>query len=215
MPEAFTVIPSDVVKLLAAFLIGGMIGAERELHDKAAGLRTIILICVGACLFTVFSVKIAGDKDPGRIAAQVVTGVGFLGAGVILHRQGQVRGLTTASTIWIAAALGVGVGVGYILYALLAAVLAVFVLWGMPSIESLLEGTRMFRAYRITTALDSDRHMQLAQVFRESRLSARQDRRLKLEDGLVSIWWVSGRPENHERAVSFLLADADIFKLEY
>lgn len=56
MPEAFTVIPSDVVKLLAAFLIGGMIGAERELHDKAAGLRTIILICVGACLFTVFSV---------------------------------------------------------------------------------------------------------------------------------------------------------------
>ncbi len=215
MPEAFTVVLTDVIKLLAAFLIGSMIGAEREFHDKAAGLRTIILICVGACLFTIFSVKIATDKDPGRIAAQVVTGVGFLGAGVILHRQGQVRGLTTASTIWIAAALGVGVGVGYILYTLIAAALVVFVLWGMPSIEALLERSRAFRSYRVTCALDPKRQPTIAKIFQEAGLSAKQERRLKHEGELVSVWWVSGRPENHDKAISALIADPDVHKLEY
>jgi len=76
-----TMILEDVIKLLLAILIGGLIGAEREFRDKAAGFRTIIFICVGATLFTLFSLKLGGDEDPVRIAANIVSGVGFLGAG--------------------------------------------------------------------------------------------------------------------------------------
>ncbi len=215
MADLFTVTSADVIKLLAAFLIGGLIGGEREFHDKAAGLRTIILICVGACLFTIFSIKIAVVGDPGRIAAQVVTGVGFIGAGVILHRQGQVRGLTTASTIWLAAALGVGVGIGYILFALLAAVLAVFILWGLPRVESLLEEARAFRVYRITTPLEAKRQPKVGRIFQEAGLMVRLERRFKHGDELLTVWWTAGKPEAHERAVAALIAEADVKELEY
>lgn len=215
MSNMLVILSEDLIKLLVAFLVGGLIGAEREFRDKAAGLRTMILICVGACLFTIFSVKIAGNMDPGRIAAQVVTGVGFLGAGVILHRQGQVRGLTTASTIWIAAALGIGVGVGYILYALIAATLAVFVLWGLPQVEAVLERKRAFRVYRITTPLDSKKQPKVVQVFQEAGLSAKQERRIKHGDEIISIWWVIGKTENHEKAVTALIAEPHVKDLEY
>lgn len=215
MAEMFTVVPADILKVLAAFLIGGLIGGEREFHDKAAGLRTIILICVGACLFTIFSVKIATVGDPGRIAAQVVTGVGFLGAGVILHRQGQVHGLTTASTIWLSAALGVGAGIGYLLFTLIAAVLAVFVLWGLPQVEAFLEGARAFRVYRITTPLDPKRQPKMGRIFQEAGLSARVERRLKHGDELLTVWWTAGKPPAHEKAVTALIAEPDVKALEY
>lgn len=215
MPDMFTIIPADLFKLLVAFLVGGVIGAEREYHDKAAGLRTIILICVGACLFTIFSIRIADGMDPGRIAAQIVTGVGFLGAGVILHRQGQVRGLTTASTIWISAALGIGVGVGYVAFSLVGALLAVFVLWGMPRVEAVMERGRAFRAYRITTPLDPKKQPKVAQLFQDARLSARQERRLKRGDEVIGVWWVVGKSENHEKAVTALIAEPYVKDLDY
>jgi putative Mg2+ transporter-C (MgtC) family protein len=87
-------LPDDLVKILLGVLVGGVIGVERELRDKAAGLRTLIFICVGATLFTLFSEKLAGDNDPTRLAANIVSGVGFLGAGVILRDRGRVIGLT-------------------------------------------------------------------------------------------------------------------------
>ncbi len=145
---------SDLVKLVAAFLAGLALGAEREYHDKSAGMRTIILICVGSALFTIFSVRIAGDKDPGRVAAQIVSGIGFLGAGVILVRRGQVLGLTTASTIWVAAALGIGMGVGSILFTAIATALVIFVLGVLPPFERVFQRATSFKHYKITLALD-------------------------------------------------------------
>ena len=108
----FIFTPEDLVKILLAVVIGGVIGLERELHSKAAGLRTITLITVGATLFTLVSAKIGDD----RITANIVSGVGFLGAGVILFAEGKLKGLTTAASIWAAAALGMAIGQGeYIL----------------------------------------------------------------------------------------------------
>lgn len=92
--------------MLVAILIGGLIGAEREFHEKAAGFRTITFICLGSTLFTMLSLELGGARDPVRIAASIVTGIGFIGAGVILRDGGRIVGLTTASTIWISAALG-------------------------------------------------------------------------------------------------------------
>ena len=89
-----TILLEDVIKLLLAVLVGGVVGAEREFRDKAAGFGTIILICVGATLFSIFSLKLGSDRDPVRIAANIVSGVGFLGAGVILQAGGRILGIT-------------------------------------------------------------------------------------------------------------------------
>jgi uncharacterized membrane protein YhiD involved in acid resistance len=120
-------------KLFAAVLIGGGIGLERELKHKPAGLRTNILLCVGSALLMDLSMGIAGTHggDPGRIAAQVVTGIGFLGAGTILHTRGQITGLTSAATIWVVAALGLTVGAGYFVEAFGSTVTVMVVLVGL------------------------------------------------------------------------------------
>lgn len=102
-----------LLKLVAAIVLGGLIGLERETHGRPAGLRTHILVCFGAALFTLCSYSIAGKTfDPARITAQIVTGIGFLGAGTIIHYGSIVRGLTTAASIWTVAAIGIAVAIG-------------------------------------------------------------------------------------------------------
>src|SRR5262245_54021284 len=103
-----------VMSIAVAALSGAIVGLEREKREKPAGFRTLILICVGSAIFSIVSRLAAGDRfDPGRIAAQVAPGVGFLGAGAIIHERKAVVGLTTAATIWAVAAIGVLVGIGY------------------------------------------------------------------------------------------------------
>jgi len=103
----------QIVPLLLAAGLGGLIGLERQLHDKPAGLRTNILICLGAAVFTLVSKLMAGENgETTRITAQVVTGIGFLGAGAIIREPKGVHGLTTAATIWLVASIGVACGAG-------------------------------------------------------------------------------------------------------
>src|SRR5579872_3674167 len=105
-----------LVKLVLAVALGGAIGLDREIRGKPAGLRTNILICVGSALITDVSITIGlanGMRgDPARLAAQIVSGVGFLGAGTILHSAGGITGLTSAATIWVVAAMGIAIGAG-------------------------------------------------------------------------------------------------------
>lgn len=139
-----TLLPEDLYKILFATLVGGLIGIEREYREKAAGFRTIMLICIGATLFTIFSSKL--DGDPARIAANIVSGVGFLGAGVILRSGGQIVGLTTASTIWLTAALGMGIGAGeYILVAIVVPII-LMTLWIFPKFERWIDALRSERS---------------------------------------------------------------------
>ena len=116
-----------VLRLLIAAVMGSVIGYERERASKPAGLRTNILVCMGAALFTITSIYgfagLDAPADPSRIAAGIVVGVGFLGAGVILHSEKGVAGLTTAATVWSVAALGLAVGCGLYLVAVVTAVL--------------------------------------------------------------------------------------------
>jgi putative Mg2+ transporter-C (MgtC) family protein len=123
----FIFTPEDLIKVLVAVVIGGIIGFERELHSKAAGLRTITLITVGATMFTILSARYT-DTATSRVASNIVTGVGFLGAGAILFAEGKVRGLTTASSIWVAAALGMAVGLGQYVLSIATTILVVIVL---------------------------------------------------------------------------------------
>ena len=113
-----------VARLLLAATLGAIVGYEREHVGKPAGVRTHGMVALGAALFTVVSLYgFGGVGDPGRVAAQVVTGIGFLGAGAILHQRGSVHGLTTAASLWVTAAIGVAVGVGMYVMSLETAIL--------------------------------------------------------------------------------------------
>jgi len=118
-----------VIRLVLATALGGAIGLQRELSGKEAGLRTNMLISLGAATFTILSVLAFPGGDPSRIAAGVVTGIGFIGAGVILHRTGgAVIGLTTAATIWAVAGIGVAVGAGQYIISVAATALVLIIL---------------------------------------------------------------------------------------
>jgi len=102
-----------LLKLMGAVICGGIVGWQREAHDRPAGLRTHVLVCLGATVYTLASLSFSGPtSDPGRVAAQVATGMGFLGAGTIIRHGNTVRGLTTAASLWAVAAIGLCVGIG-------------------------------------------------------------------------------------------------------
>jgi putative Mg2+ transporter-C (MgtC) family protein len=136
------VMPSDIellARLGLALVLGGAVGAERELADQPAGLRTHILLAIGACLFTLVSAYgFSNGVDPTRIAAQIVSGVGFLGAGAIIRQGISVRGVTTAASIWSTAALGVAVGAGQYILGIGATVLILATLVGLRVVRNLL-----------------------------------------------------------------------------
>jgi putative Mg2+ transporter-C (MgtC) family protein len=114
--------------LLLATVLGATIGLEREITGKEAGLRTMMLICIGSALLTELSVSMASGSDPTRISAAIVSGIGFLGAGVIITDRGRVRGLTTAATIWVVAAIGIACGAGQYVEAIGTTLLVLLVL---------------------------------------------------------------------------------------
>jgi putative Mg2+ transporter-C (MgtC) family protein len=127
-------LPADAVwRLLLAAGLGAALGLEREYRQKPAGLRTNILIALGAALFTILSTLMGQDTD--RVAAQIVTGIGFLGGGAILRRGSAVQGMTTAATIWVNAAIGMSAGAGYFALATTTAALTLAVLALLPPIE--------------------------------------------------------------------------------
>ncbi len=135
-------------KLLLSAFLGGLIGIERDMRGRTAGLRTHILVCVGSCLFMLISTYIFETYkfyyansilriDPGRIASQIITGIGFIGAGTILRSGFSIRGLTTAGSIWVCAGIGMGVGLGYYNPSLLATVITLIALLLLNRIELL------------------------------------------------------------------------------
>ncbi len=127
--------PDILIRIIFSIVLGGIIGFEREITNKSAGLRTQILVCLGACIFTILSVHGFSTAitlyplgDPSRVAAQIVTGIGFIGAGTVLRQGFTVTGLTTASTLWMGAAIGMACGCGKISIAFVSTILAVAVL---------------------------------------------------------------------------------------
>jgi len=133
--------PDDLISIILAALLGAGIGLERELSGKAAGLRTNLLICLGASVFTIISREMAiGTEGPvTRIAAQVVTGVGFLGAGAIIQDRRGVHGLTTAATIWLVASIGMACGGQFYKLAIVASLIAILALIGLGKLNKPLE----------------------------------------------------------------------------
>jgi len=202
--------PEDLLKILLALLAGGTIGLEREYRDKAAGFRTIIFICLGSALFTILSIEIAGDKDPARVAANIVTGVGFLGAGVVMREGGRILGLTTAAIIWLTAAIGMSIGSGQYTLAMLVTALTLLVLWLFPPFERWIDRAREEHLYEVTLSRQPDKCAHFDALLKQSHLWVRSRKRLISADEIVCTWDVLGAPKNHQRFIEALLADKDV-----
>ncbi len=146
--------PGDVVGIILAVVFGAAIGLEREVSGKAAGLRTNVLICLGAAVFTIISKQIGAGHGQSltRIAAGIVTGVGFLGAGAIIQDRGGVHGLTTAATTWLVASIGMACGAGFYSLAVISTFVAIVVLIGFGQLAGPLE--RYSRKHKRKTTAD-------------------------------------------------------------
>jgi len=209
------ILPEDLLKLLLAVIAGGIIGAEREFRHRAAGFRTIIFICLGSTLFTMLSLKLGGEVSPVRIAAHMVTGVGFLCAGVILEEGHRIVGLTTASTIWLTAALGMGIGGGHFSLAIAALTGAILILWIFPRIEEWIYKVRERRTYEIVCQLDPTRLLKLEGMFRDCGLQVKGHKLIKETEEMICVIDAYGSPDCHERVMETLFSDEKIKQFHY
>lgn len=200
---------ADFLKVGVAVVAGGLVGFEREFRDKAAGLRTLIFICVGSTVFTILSSKVAGAQDP-RIAATIVSGIGFLGAGVVLRDRGRIIGITTAATIWLTAALGMAIGGGFYGLAISLLAAALIVLWFFPRIEAWISRGWEEKNYEITCSLDNRRESQLRAVFERHGLQLLSYQQRKNGDLLHFYWRAGGRRKNHEQLIRHLVSSSEI-----
>lgn len=210
MQYAWTIFADDILKLFLALVIGGLIGAERELRDKAAGFRTMILICAGATLFTIFSTTLSTIGDPTRIAAGIVSGIGFLGAGVIMRERGQIKGVTTASTIWLVAALGMGIGAGYYLFSIIATIVVLLILLVFPYVEAWMGIVVETRTYQVIIPNDRVKYINLETLWRKIGLRIMSSRHAKRGKKMICTWSVSGSPKSHRRMIEILFANPDV-----
>src|SRR6516225_6009695 len=161
------------LKLVLAAVLGGIIGIEREIRDKPAGLRSNILICVGSTLFMSISTKVAQllGGDPTRIAAQIISGIGFLGAGAVLQAHGFVLGLTTAATIWVVAGVGMAIGSGMYLVAIFATAMSLVTLYFLSFIEDKIQGRKSY-SYSLVVSDLNQALASINRVLQESSVSA-------------------------------------------
>jgi putative Mg2+ transporter-C (MgtC) family protein len=213
MSMAWILSPEDLLRIFMALLVGGLVGLEREFRDKAAGFRTLIFISIGAALFTMFSSRLAGDKDPTRIAAAVVTGVGFLGAGVIMRESGRITGLTTAALIWVTAALGAGMGAGLYALSLVTTLLVLVVLWLFPYLEHWVDNVREERSYQVVCPLRYEKLSELEAVFNRCGLRVRKYHQAKSGSRMICDFEASGTHRSHEELTKTLFADEEIIEI--
>jgi putative Mg2+ transporter-C (MgtC) family protein len=201
-------------RLLLSFAIGSAIGIEREYRSKAAGLRTMIVICLGSTIFTEISLNMGGDSTD-RVAANIITGIGFLGAGVIFKDGLTISGITTATTIWISAALGMAVGAGEYFIALVGSGMVLIVLTFFEKFKLLIIQLHQSRTYKITFRDGTRFATELDDQIRKLKLECRQERDMKDGESTILVYEVSGREKYLDELNGFLKNDARVRSYEY
>lgn len=206
-------------RLVLAGFLGGLIGLERELKAKPAGLRTTLLICLGAAMFTQLSLQIAliatggGDAlraDPARLAAQIIPGIGFIGAGAILHGKGRVTGLTTAATLWVVTAIGIAVGAGAYVEAIGTTVLVLFTLLLLARFERIIRARITHRRYTAAVDPSTEAFERLLERFKHGKLEVKVDGVEKSGDRVEVSFRVMGPMEDHDHLVKHMIHDAGV-----
>ena len=201
-----------------ATALGGLIGLERELSGKPAGLRTNILICVGATLLMDISLTVARSgigtvADPGRIAAQVVSGIGFIGAGTILVARGEVTGLTTAATIWVVAAIGLAVGAEAYVEAVGTTALVAVTLIILGWLEDFIVARRRAVVVEVTMAPSGKVLEQVYDIFEQHKLRTRPTEVQKMQDEWQAAYELAGPRARRDSALSDLARQEGVNKV--
>lgn len=190
-----------LLQIVLATVLGGAIGMERELSGKPAGLRTNILICVGATLFTVLSFKLSENRgDPARIAAQILPGVGFIGAGTILHMRGSVVGLTSAATIWVVSAIGMAIGAGAYQEAVGTTLFVMLILAGLGYVEVVVARHSTHSHLTIHATPDASSLEELVGLVQRSGLTVERSESRKENVDLVVDLELRGPKRLHDQA---------------
>lgn len=206
-------LPEDILKLLVAFAIGTVIGAEREYRSKSAGLRTLILITVGSTLFTIISTKVGGDA--GRISANIITGIGFIGGGIIFRENNRVSGITTAASVWATAALGMAVGNALYEIAIVGGSLMIFTLYGLVPVQNYIKRRNQIRSYRIVGKFQQKLLKQYETLFQEFGLAAKRGPQNRSLDTVTGNWILQGSEKQHEKLIKYLLNDAQVIEFDF
>lgn len=202
----------NAVKLGVALLLGGLMGAEREYKGRNIGFRTVILITLGSTLFTIVSGVMSEDGDPTRIASNIVTGVGFLGAGAIFRDGFSVKGVTTASLIWISAAVGMACGIAQFEIAVIVTGTVLLVLVGFSGMQRFMDKYNKEMVYRITINNDLKIKADVEARFAFCKLSFDAIKHEKSDHLLVIQYEVRGSEANHRVFLEYLSLDPQIIQ---
>ncbi|MBS1734763.1 MAG: MgtC/SapB family protein [Bacteroidetes bacterium] len=205
-----TIYLEEAAQVSVAFIIGAVIGLEREFRSKPAGFRTMILISVGACLYTILSKEAnAGSSD--RIASNIVTGIGFIGAGVIFKEGISVNGLTTAALIWITAALGMAIGYHNYPVAIVVTIMVVIALFVLEPVQRFINGFHRVKDYKIRASGNGEYLKEdLENFFRKHDLSFRCMKLVKDNNDAVYLYRISSPDRNYDLVNQFLLNHKDV-----
>jgi putative Mg2+ transporter-C (MgtC) family protein len=201
-------------RFLLVIIVGGLIGAEREYRSKSAGFRTMILICLGSFLFTSFSIHITGGTND-RIASNIVTGIGFLGAGVIFKSDNRINGLTTAASIWATAALGMGIADGEYTIVLIATAFVLASLFLFTKLETWIDRINKTHNYKIVSMYKPDMLDEYEQMFRQHKLQYKRLKQSKDGEYISGSWMVNGLEKNHNSFIEKILHDTSVKEFEF
>lgn len=205
----------DGLALLVALLIGALIGAEREYRSKAAGFRTLILICVGAALFTLLSKRLGTDASHDRIASNIITGIGFIGAGVVFKDGVNIVGLTTATSIWVTAALGMAAGAGEFVLAGVGLILVLAVLSGFERLQLIIDRMNQMRPCNVRFVANSATLAAIEEAIATAGLHHSMGKFTRDGERFTVTYQLSGSAEAHRRFSVFLLSSALIDGFDY
>ncbi len=202
--------PSTILKVVVSCLAG----AEREFHHKAAGMRTLTLICVGSTLFTILSVEIGLPNSPDRVASNILTGVGFIGAGVIFKGSYSIDGITTAATIWITAALGMAVGMSHYVLVAIALILVLMILQGLKQVEKRISRLRQKKVICVSYDVSMSKGVNFPELFHRFHLEHKHMTVSRKENIIENRYEVKGRPGHLKEMSHYLQNNSDICQFQ-
>lgn len=205
----------DLLPILFSVFVGGIIGIEREYQLKSAGLRTMILVTLGACIFTMLSMSLGEPGSPDRIAANIITGIGFVGAGVIFKEENRVSGLTTAVTIWICASLGMTIGAGYYQEAIIGSLVVFLLLIMFKYVQYIIDKISVRYTYQITLPYEDGVVEKYETLFAEHGLKSIRGKQVRTGEKYTIIWRVQGAAKKHETCTKILLNDISIEEFRF
>jgi putative Mg2+ transporter-C (MgtC) family protein len=205
---------NEILKLILSVIIGCVLGLEREVRGKSAGFRTLALICFGATVFTICSYLLGVEANRDRIAANIITGIGFIGAGVIFRNNSSVSGITTAASIWIAAALGMMIGIGEYTLTGISLVLSLFILYILDFVQFWIDDRFQHRDYKILFRKENYTKEMITQI-EKMNLTCNFSKTLRSDDQIRFEGRITGKKSNLIDFNNWLLRQDFIYSIDW